>query len=157
MNMTAQSEMRDRWFLGTRVNLRRLSSEGADGVSIIEHHQRFGMSPPRHIHHDEDEVFHVIDGRIRFAVGEREFEMGPGETCVAPRGVPHSFKVVSEEGARSLTIVIGDQFENYVRKVSVPDDPLAAVKDSTPTDAEIKTMVEAGAEHRIEFVGPPLH
>src|SRR5688572_21239181 len=44
------------WFLDTRVIVRIRHADGADGLSVLEHHACHGDSPPLHVHRDEDEV-----------------------------------------------------------------------------------------------------
>ncbi len=151
--MQEQPQARDLWFLDTWVTLRRLSSEGPDGVSIMEIRQPFGGSPPRHVH--EDEIFHLLEGRIRFWVGDREFDLEAGQTCVAPKGVPHTFKVISKAGARTLTMVVGNHFETFVRKLSRPAAALALPEPLAPTPEAIQALVAAGTESRITFIAPP--
>ena len=43
-----------------------------------------------HAHGSEDELFHVIEGRLRIELrGGDAVELGPGEIYVVPRGVEH--------------------------------------------------------------------
>jgi mannose-6-phosphate isomerase-like protein (cupin superfamily) len=42
-----------------------------------------------HRHEAEDELFFVIDGRLRLEFRDRVEELGPGECLVVPRGVEH--------------------------------------------------------------------
>jgi mannose-6-phosphate isomerase-like protein (cupin superfamily) len=42
-----------------------------------------------HRHEDEDELFWVVDGRLRMEFRDRVVEVGPGELIVVPRGVEH--------------------------------------------------------------------
>jgi hypothetical protein len=52
---------------------------------------------------DTGGAFGVLEGQIRFGVGDDEFVAGPGAWVWQPRGVPHSFKVESDY-ARALVI-----------------------------------------------------
>lgn len=152
----ARGRDEDFWFLNTWATIRRSSASGADGVSIIEHRLPFGDSPPLHVHDDEDEIFHVLEGRMRFRLGEREVTAGPGETVVAPRRKPHSYRVETVEGARCLTITTGDAFESLVRAVSRPAGAKALPEASTPTPDMVEALARAAANNRIAIVGPPL-
>lgn len=43
-----------------------------------------------HAHGGEDELFLVLDGRLRLRFEDRTVELGPGDCAVVPRGVRHS-------------------------------------------------------------------
>jgi len=50
-----------------------------------------------HSHEDEDELFHVVRGRLRIEYeGGRAVDLGPGSIHVVPRGVRHN-PVAAEE------------------------------------------------------------
>jgi mannose-6-phosphate isomerase-like protein (cupin superfamily) len=53
-----------------------------------------------HAHEHEDELFHVIEGRLRLRLRDRDVVLGPGELFVVPRGVEHL--PVAEPEARVL-------------------------------------------------------
>lgn len=158
MNAAIEPHVQDQelWFLNTLVAIRRPSAAGSDGVSIIEHCMPFGEAPPQHVHHDEDEVFHILEGRIRFRVGDREQVAGPGETLVAPRGLPHAFRVESERGARCLTLTTGSGFEGLVRAMARPALGPHLPPPSAPTTQMIAALGEAAARNGIDLLGPPL-
>jgi mannose-6-phosphate isomerase-like protein (cupin superfamily) len=42
-----------------------------------------------HSHADADEMFFVVEGRLRMDFRDRQVEVGPGEMIVVPRGVEH--------------------------------------------------------------------
>jgi len=42
-----------------------------------------------HHHEEEDELFLVVEGRLRIELREGGVELGPGELAVVPRGVEH--------------------------------------------------------------------
>ncbi|BCW90046.1 hypothetical protein sos41_32140 [Alphaproteobacteria bacterium SO-S41] len=142
-------------FLNTRVVFHRSALEDSE-VSVHEHFMPFGEAPPLHLHHDEDEVFHVIDGVYRVRVGDKEVIARAGDTLVAPKGVPHNFRVESEGGGHCLVITNGAGFEAFVRELSGVAVREALPVPVAPTDAQQQAMVAAGARHGIEIVGPPM-
>jgi quercetin dioxygenase-like cupin family protein len=145
------------WFLNTLITVRVASADGADGMTVLEHQVPFGDSPPMHIHHNEDEIFHMISGEIRLLVGGQEMWLRAGETLRAPKGVPHSFIVTSQEGARWLTVTCHGDFERMVRALSRPAEydglPPAS---GAPTPAQAAALAAACLAHKAELVGPPL-
>jgi quercetin dioxygenase-like cupin family protein len=131
--------------------------DGSDGVSVVDSAAPYGDSPPVHVHRDEDEVFHVLEGELRLRVAESDRRLGPGETTLAPKGVPHSYRVESSDGARWLVITSRGDFERLVRSVSrraeAPDLPQPA---GPPTPEQADALAAACREYGIELVGPPL-
>jgi len=78
-----------------------------------------GSSPPTHIHHDEDEAWYLLEGRIRFRCGDDDLVAEPGSFVFAPRGVPHSF-LVEQGPARVLVLTTPGDFGEFVREAGVP-------------------------------------
>jgi mannose-6-phosphate isomerase-like protein (cupin superfamily) len=62
------------------------------------------IAPP-HVHHEDDEAWYVLEGRLRFRVGERELEAGPGGAVFGPRGLPHTFWNPGPGPARYLLVM----------------------------------------------------
>lgn len=144
------------WFGNTRIAIRVASGQGTDGLSVIEHWMPYGESPPLHIHRNEDEIFHIISGRMRFRLGGRTLEAGAGETFLAPKGVPHHFRVESPEGAHCLTITRGTDFETMVRAVSRQSGADWLPPLVKPDAATVEGLTVACAANGIDIIGLPL-
>jgi quercetin dioxygenase-like cupin family protein len=155
-NRMVQDNCENFWFANTWVTIRRPSSSGADGVSIMEHHLPYGDSPPMHLHHGEDEVFHVLEGEMRFKLGSEEQVARAGQTLVAPRGVAHSYRVESASGARCLTITTGTGLESLVRGASRPAAARALPEPMVPTQQMIDELARIAGLNGIDIIGPPL-
>lgn len=144
------------WFMDTHIRVAMARSDNADGISVLAHHMPFGSAPPQHVHHDEDEIFHLLEGAMEFEVGARRFVAVAGETFIGPRGVPHRFRVISPQGARLLTISRGS-FEDMIRAASRPATaPVLPVVDGPPTPEEQAALAAACSARGIDLVGPPL-
>ena len=146
------------WFLNTLVRVRVSEREGSDGISVLEHRAPHGDSPPLHLHREEDEVFHLLDGEVRIHVAGEERRLGAGESLLAPKGVPHTYRVESQSGARWLTVTSKGDFERFVRAIS----RAAAANElpeptGAPTPQAVEALSAAAQAHGIELVGPPLH
>lgn len=149
---------RELWFVDTRVTVRVSYEEGTDGISVLEHCAPYGDSPPLHLHVREDEVFHILEGHMRFRVGDAEFSRAAGQTQIAPKGVPHTYRVESEPGARWLTVTTGRDFERLIRAFSrvAERDGLPEPAGGPPSPADAETLAAACREYGIELLGPPL-
>jgi quercetin dioxygenase-like cupin family protein len=146
------------WFLNTLVSIRVSEHEGTDTISVLEHQARHGDSPPMHLHKNEDEVFYVLTGELRFQVGNEEGRLSAGETFLAPKGVPHTYRVESSEGSRWLTITSKGDFERFVRTMSRPAERRELPEPSgAPTPEAAEALAAMARSHGIELVGPPLH
>jgi len=139
------------------VTIRVAAADGKDGMSILEHLLPYGDSPPLHIHRTQDEVFHVLEGEIRVKLGEQEKRFGRGDTFVAPKGVPHTYRVESKTGGRFLTVTLGDDFERLVRAFGRPAQRPGLPDPAGPPSPEaIQALSKSAALCGIDLVGPPL-
>ena len=69
---------------------------GPDSAFVIVEWSDSGSSEwewiaPLHVHHADDEAWYVVDGALRFRLGEEEREAGPGQAVFVPRGTPHAY------------------------------------------------------------------
>ena len=144
------------WFNNTLIIIQISSADGEDGTCVIEHRLPHGDSPPLHVHRNEDEVFHVLEGRMRFLINGHERMVGAGETFIAPKGVPHTYRVESPEGAHTLTVTRGPDFETMVRKASRPAERPDLPPTAAPTPEMIERLARLCAENGIDLVGPPI-
>jgi mannose-6-phosphate isomerase-like protein (cupin superfamily) len=124
---------------------------------VLEHRLPHGSSPPLHIHHTEDELFHILEGEFRIKVQDQEQRVGPGAILLAPKGVPHTYRVESAQSGRCLTITVRGDFERFVRAVGQPAPRPELPPPSGPPSAEaIQALKTTAAKFGIELVGPPL-
>lgn len=56
-----------------------------------------GQEHALHAHEGMDKVYHVLTGRGRFLLEDREIPMSPGVMLIAPSGVPHGIRNDGEE------------------------------------------------------------
>ena len=103
--------------------------------SAWEASQKPGGEPPLHLHHTMDETFYIVEGNIRFMVGDRIIDGGPGDMVFAPRGIPHTFRIKSEV-AKAVTVCTPAGFEEWFRELGEP-------VQSLELPGEIKPLSEA--------------
>jgi quercetin dioxygenase-like cupin family protein len=145
-----------RCFKGTLVSLRLSANDNTDGISIVEHKMPHGEAPPLHIHKNEDEVFHILRGTMRFEIGDATHIGQAGDILVAPHGVPHRFIVESREGAHCLTIMKGGDFESFIMELSTPVIVDFVPALLVPTPDMLEALIASASRNGIEIIGPPL-
>src|SRR4051812_15764382 len=139
MPITTPTQAEELDFLGCRARV--LTSGGALGlVDMIE--VPAGHMPPLHVHDNEDEGFYVLAGRVSLLMPGRRVDLGPGDFALAPRGVPHAYRV-GDEPARWLVTSTPAGFERFVVDVARSEDPGP------------ESLTAIAAEHDIEILGPP--
>lgn len=75
-----------------------------------------------HHHEAEDELFLVLDGRLRIQFRDREVSLEAGELCIVPRGIEHR-PVADAECHVLLLEPVGTLNTGNVRSERTVDDP----------------------------------
>ena len=65
----------------------------ARGPSFEVHEWAHGAmgGPPLHVHHNDDEAWHVLEGKLVFRFRDTTAEAVADQTMFVPAGVPHTF------------------------------------------------------------------
>lgn len=63
----------------------------ARGASFRVYEWSGGGPPTMHVHFDDDEAWHMLQGTLTFEFEEGSVDVGPGQTMFVPAGVPHTF------------------------------------------------------------------
>lgn len=61
-----------------------------------------GECNPRHRHRNSEEVLHLLRGRLRHTIGDREVVLEPGDTVVIPPAVFHNAFSIGDEDAEMI-------------------------------------------------------
>lgn len=86
---------------------------GADGGDfVIAEWRDEGEAPgqkrliaPTHLHRSDDEAWYVLEGALRFRVGDDEVEVATGGALMVPRGTVHTYWNPSAQPARYLIVM----------------------------------------------------
>ena len=85
-----------RWFFGGGVHTWKVRAHESNGAFLLfEDSMSGGKATPLHTHPDSDETALVLEGEILMHVDGVDHHVGAGGVAVAPRGVPHAFRVLS--------------------------------------------------------------
>src|SRR5918997_5201744 len=82
------------------IKVSTLDTDGA--LSVAEITSLHTGGPARHLHHDQEEWFYVLEGQYIIEVGEERYELSPGDSVLAPRKVTHVWAHVGEGTGRLI-------------------------------------------------------
>lgn len=141
-----------RWFFGGGVQTWKATEEDTAGAFLLfEDEMTLGKLTPLHTHPDSDETMYILAGEILVSMDGSEHRVAAGGLTIAPRGVPHAFKVL-QEGTRVLCLHTPGGAQAFYFGASEPlgaDDGAAGVVD-------FDRIRESGRVHGgIEILGPP--
>lgn len=128
--------------LGAHCTTRLPSAATGGALGMTELRVPPGAETPLHLHRNEDEILHVLEGDFRFWCGEWERSAGAGATVVLPRGVVHAFRNVGKAPGRMLEIAAPGGFEKFFEQCG------AQRPDTTQAE-----RLALGAKYGVEIVG----
>jgi len=107
-----------------------------------------GIGPPRHIHHNQDEIFFFLEGSFDAEVGGKLYHPKPKDVVLIPKGTIHAFKNVGDQPGRLRYVFSPAQtIETMFREF------YAAMQSG---DFSEQQMADIAMNHGQEIVGPPL-
>jgi mannose-6-phosphate isomerase-like protein (cupin superfamily) len=114
---------------------------------FFEMNVEYLTGPGLHYHHVQDDAFYVLEGVLTVQFGDEVVDLGPGDFCTVPPGVPHTFDNVRE-----------DQPAVKVINVMTPAgyEGVFAENESLDDDADPAASDRINADHEVSYVGPPL-
>ena len=75
----------------------------ATGASFEIHEWRGSGPATLHVHHADDEAWHVLQGELTFRYADRSETVGSGTTVFVPAGIAHTYTAAGD--ARYLIIL----------------------------------------------------
>ena len=116
----------------------------SSGLLILENVFHAKGGPARHLHYDQDEWFYAVEGEFILEVGQKRFQLQPGDSLLAPRKVPHVWAHVGNARGRMLIAFMpAGKMEAFFREVT-------KANAMPPQDPALWRA------HGMELLGPPL-
>ncbi|MBA3780346.1 cupin domain-containing protein [Nocardioides sp. InS609-2] len=144
------AEAERRWFHGGGVHTWLATAADTAGTFLLfVDEMEQGKVTPLHTH-PTDETLYVLEGELLVHLDGSEFPVSAGGLILAPRDVPHAFKVVSPS-ARVLCLHTPGTCEAFYMSASYPIDDETV---SGPVDFE--SIAASGQRNGgIQLLGPP--
>jgi len=143
-------EAHDNWLGGARLVIKASAQQTQGRLAAVELWGPKGFGSPVHVHSNDDEFFVVLDGEVRFRLGDEVTDAAPQSIIYGPREVPHAFTVNSDE-ARMLLFFGPAGVEGFFREAAAYAATVPAGQQPDP-----QALAEIGARYGQKFVGPPM-
>ncbi len=107
----------------------------------FEVHMEAGQFVPVHIHTDQDEFIHVLDGAFELKLNGEWSKAGPGDLVRMPMGIPHGIFNKTEQRAKAMFWV-------------APSGSLEQLFEAIDGVGDPEEVVRISAGHNVNFLPP---
>ena len=144
---SGEDRLGERHVIGASSTAFKVSTDdSASALFVIEHASRKKGGPPRHLHHNENEWFYVIEGQYIVEVGSERFQLKPGDSLLGPREVPHAWAYVGEgPGKLLIAFAPAGKMEAFFRD-----------NEKRQKEGEYLNDTAVYRAYGLELLGPPL-
>jgi mannose-6-phosphate isomerase-like protein (cupin superfamily) len=133
-------------FTRTVIDIKVSALDTDGGLCVTEITSLHKGGPARHLHHEQDEWFYVVEGEYVIEVGEERYKPVPGDSVLAPRKVAHVWAHVGEGTGRLIAALQpAGEIEAFFEDVA-----------KLGTSPEREKLRRAFSSHSMELAGPPL-
>ena len=110
--------------LGDQPTIKLSGADTGGLFTVVTQDNPSGAGIPMHVHDNEDETFHVLDGEIEFDTNGSLHLLKAGDMIFLPRKVPHSFRVIGTQNAKAIVTAYPSGIENmFVELSALPAGP----------------------------------
>ncbi len=102
---------------GNTITVKIGGKETSDTYSVFELSVPPGVGAGLHIDKDWDEFWHVMEGTFAFTLDGKQIELSAGGFAHGPKGIPHSFKNVSEVTGKLVMLTTPSGLERFFKSI----------------------------------------
>jgi quercetin dioxygenase-like cupin family protein len=138
------------WMLGGLYEVKAAGDETNGAVTVMEMTIPAGMGPPPHTHPGGEAVY-VLEGTLRYHIGDDTFEGGPGSFFYIPEGTLERFEPTSQ--VRVIVIYTPGGIERFFAEAG---EPAQARELPPPPDGppDIERLVAIGEKYGMRIEVP---
>ena len=128
---------------GDRVTFHLTGEQTGGRCTVFSVETPPGGGPPPHWHENEDEIFHVLEGRAEFLKDGEWTEVPAGSSVFMPRGSIHGFRNAGDVPLKQMVQAIPAGFDTFFARCTAEFH-----REGGPDMARI---MEISAEHGIYY------
>lgn len=113
----------------------RIVNDPESPFTVLDMTIKPGFGAPAHISPTEDKLFIVIEGQLKYLVGDRIETAGPGARIQVPKGVTHGFTNTGTGDARHILVSTPRRHEEFFRDLDRIPIPREQHMDMLPAIA----------------------
>lgn len=154
-------QSQDFWQIGILWSILASGDRSGGAFTMMEQLMPKGSGPKPHVHERYHEYFYLLDGEIRYQIGDQLVTAGAGSTVSIPPGNVHAFAVVSET-SRALNMYTPGGFDDRLKLTATPATSRSlppSVSTGVPTAQQRQAFADRLAElhnERWDGVTPDL-
>jgi mannose-6-phosphate isomerase-like protein (cupin superfamily) len=137
------------WLLTDLHTFKATARDTNGAMTVAELKAGHEISPPPHIHRNNDECFYVLEGTFDFSLAGRAFSAGVGSFVLLPKGVAHTHRAGGGKPARALVIQTPAGVEGFIEEAGRPAPDRSAMP-AAPELPELQNIIGIAGKHGIE-------
>ncbi len=141
------------WLMGGLYTFKALNAE-TGAYTLVELKAPQGFAIPVHYHEGEEEGFYVAQGEVTIFLGNDERTLAAGGFAMAPRGVPHAFRLETPDATLVLLVSPGPAHEAMFREMGEPATA-RSIPEAPAMPPDVPELAKIAARHGTQIVGPP--
>jgi quercetin dioxygenase-like cupin family protein len=138
------------WMLDSLYEVKAAGDETNGALTVMEMTMPAGMGPPPHTHPGGESVY-VLEGTLRYHIGDETVEGGPGSFFYIPEGTWENFEPV--DTVRVLVIYTPGGIDEFFAEAGEPAEAreLPPPSDSPP---DVERIIAIGERHGLQMKPP---
>ena len=143
------------WFMGSLIELKATGDDTDGALTAMEMTVGPSFGAPPHTH-EFGEVGYVLEGTLRFHIGDRTVDAAAGTFLFFPKGTTEWFENVTDSPARVLFVYARAGMENFFTETSQPAESRSLPPPPPPpTPEEFEKLAAAAKRQGTELLPPP--
>jgi quercetin dioxygenase-like cupin family protein len=138
------------WMLGGRYTVRVSNEDSGGELTVMEMELPVGSGPPPHTHPGGETVY-VVEGTVRFHVGDKAFDAGAGDVIHIPAGTVEHFEPTSK--SRVIVTYTPGGIDKFFLELGepAPSAGLPPTPEGPPSPEFLERMATVGARYGVDI------
>ena len=123
----------------------KIINPGTSPFTVLDMRVKPGFGAPAHVSASEDKLFIVLEGTLKYLIGEKTEVVEPGARVQVPKGIVHGFTNVGPVDARHILVSTPRRHEEFFRDLNnIPE----------PREQHMDLLAGIAERHDQAIVGP---